>query len=84
MIRYYIDPVDQKSYWLDRELTQRYPIISHQKKIYLDVLDRSSTYTKVRLYLDDGAVIQCFLPRVFYNPIQISNFDNLLDGRFNA
>ena len=84
MIRYFIDPDHQRSYWLDFELTQRYPLITKQKRVYLDILDRSSLYTKVNLYLDEGKIIHCFLPRLGYNPIQISNLDDLLDGRFNS
>jgi hypothetical protein len=83
MIRYYIDPNQQTSYWLDFELTKKYPLITKQKRVYLEILDRNSLYTKVKLYLDDGMIVNCFLPRVWYNPIQISNFDDLLDGRFN-
>jgi hypothetical protein len=84
MIRYFIDPDHQRSYWLNFELTQRYPLITKQKRVFLDILDRSSLYTKVKLYLDDGMTVECFLPRFGYNPIQIFNYDNLLDGRFNA
>lgn len=76
MIRYYIDPNQQTSYWLDFELTKKYPLITKQKRVYLDILDHSSLYTKVKLYLDDGMIVNCFLPRVCYNPIQISNYDD--------
>jgi hypothetical protein len=84
MIRYYIDPNQQTSYWLDFELTKKCPLITKQKRVYLDILDPSSLCTKVKLYLDDGMIVHCFLPRAWYNPIQISNPEYLLDGRFNA
>lgn len=85
MIRYYIETKTNLYYWLDRELTQRYPIITDQnRRVYLDVLSFGKPSIKVKLYLDDGCTIIGFLPNKLENPIKLSNMDELFDGRFNS
>ena len=52
--------------------------------IYLNIMEETPLSYKVKMFFIAGVVITGYIARKPFNPIVLTNFDCLLDGRFNA
>jgi hypothetical protein len=58
--------------------------VSLTNHIFLDILDKNDFSYRVRLFMPNGEIIVCYIPHKPSNLIEIYNFEDLLDGRFNS
>lgn len=58
--------------------------VSLTNHIFLDILDKNDFSYHVRLFMSNGEILSGYIPHKPFNPIEIYNIENLLDGRFNS
>lgn len=87
MPRYYIKTNKVKYTWqiANGELV-RSDLQSNLDKVYLDILGvgYNGLMKQVKLYLENGVSLVCYLPFKPTNYFHLTNFDDLFDGRFNS
>lgn len=87
MSRYYIKTNEVRYTWqiVNGELV-RSDLQSKLEKIYLDILGTGldDIMKRVKLYLENGESLVCYLPFKPTNYFHLTNYDDLFDGRFNS
>lgn len=82
-IRYKLDSA-QQWIWSDEAFQNPINLPDCDKTIFLNILNRTDTFFKVRAFLPNGDYIDGYLPTKFHKPIKIHNADEFFDGRFNS
>ena len=84
--RYYIEPGQHRYVGIDSEFKcGKLDLwdLTTEDKIYVNILDKHSSYIHVKMFLPAGQVQNAYLPIFWDDIIQIDGMDLLLDGRFN-
>lgn len=87
MPRYYIKTREMPRYWKIENGTPQLHILSTKlERVYLDILGvgYSDLMKQVKLYLENGKSLICYLPFKPINYFHLTDIDDLFDGRFNS
>lgn len=83
MIRYKLNPHEQRITISNDDRKIIKTIYPDGKDIFVDILDRTEFYIKIRVFLNDEIIVGSILTQ-FDEMITIHNKDELYDGRFNS
>jgi hypothetical protein len=87
MPRYYIKTREMSNYWqIENGELKRYPLNTRLEEVYLDILGTGydGIMKQVKLYLEKGESLICYLPFKPTNHFYLTDTDDLFDGRFNS
>lgn len=83
MIRYKLNPHEPRITISNDDRKIIKTIYPDRRDIFVDILDRTELYMKIRIFLDDEIIIGSILTQ-FDEMVTIHNKDELYDGRFNS
>lgn len=87
MPRYFISTKEMRYYWLiENGNLVRHHLDTNLYTVYLDILEDApdGIMKHVKLYLENGNTLKCYLPFKPLNYFHISETESLFDGRFNS
>lgn len=87
MPRYYIKTREMPRYWkMENGTPQVYILPTKLERVYLDILGvgYDGLMKQVKLYLENGVSLVCYLPFKPTNYFHLTDYDHLFDGRFNS